>query len=89
MAKWKARCFDDIGNSIMLQVAAEVDPWEPDDIRALGKDTKSSRNKRMRDLKETMRARSTSGCYGDYPWDRVSITSKSKKENTESRGVTV
>ena len=79
MAKWEARCFDKLGNDIMLQLAAEVDPWEPKDISALGRDTKAARDERMRALKQTMRAGTSSGSYGDYPWDRVSITSKSKK----------
>ena len=36
----------------MLQLAAEVDPWEPRDITALGHDTKAAREERMRSLKE-------------------------------------
>ena len=75
MAKWETRCFDKLGNDIMLQLVAEVDPWEPSDISALREDTKEARDERMRSLKETMRARSTSWGYGDYPWDHVSTTS--------------
>ena len=48
----QSRCFDNIGNSIMLQVAAEVDPWEPKDVSALGHDTKAARDERMKSLKE-------------------------------------
>lgn len=70
MAEWEALCFDNLGNDIMSQLAAEVDPGEPEDIIALGHDSKAARDERMRDLKRTMRARTSSRCYGDYPWDR-------------------
>ena len=79
MAKWEARCFKDLGNFIMLQLMAEVDPWKSKDIRALGNDSKEARDKRMRVVKETMRARTTSGGYGDYPWDRVSTVSNPRR----------
>ena len=83
MATWEACCFDKLGTDIMLQVAAQVDPWEPEGISALGHDSKAARDERMRDLKKTMRAGTSSAGYGDYPWDRVSITSKPQKENTD------
>ena len=75
MAGWESCCFDKLGNDIMLQVVAEVDPWEPKDIIALGRDTKAARDERMKAVKETMRAASTTSGYGDYFWDRVSTES--------------
>ena len=59
----------------MAQVVAEVDPSEPKDVIALGHDTKAARDERMRVVKETMQAASTSSGYGDYHWDRVSTGS--------------
>ena len=48
----RSRCFDNLDNDIMLQVAAEVDPWEPKNVSALGHDTKAARDERMRSPKE-------------------------------------
>ena len=40
----------------MLQLVAEVDPWESKDISALGNDTKEARDERIRDLEKRERA---------------------------------
>ena len=41
---------------IRIHHAAEVDPWDQNDVSTLGHDTKEARDERMRSLKGTVRA---------------------------------
>lgn len=69
MTAWESEWFDKLGTEIMLQFLAEVDPWDQNDLRLLGHDTKEKRDERMMKVKKDAEAATTDFGYGDYPWD--------------------
>lgn len=73
MTAWESEWFDKLGTEIMLQFLAEVDPWDQNDLRLLGHDTKEKRDERMMKVKKDAEAATTDFGYGDYPWDPVSL----------------
>lgn len=71
---WEGDLYDKLGNEMMIQIAAEVDPIDPEKLRLLGHDTREKHDERMRRLNEDMEATTTRISYGDYPWNPVSPT---------------
>lgn len=90
---WESRYFDKLGNDIMLQLLSEVDPWDPEDLRLLGNDTKDKRDERLTKVKDNMKAMASNFGYGDYPWDPVStipgifVNPKSPRKRNADLGV--
>lgn len=74
MSAWESDWFHKLGNQIMIQLADEVDPTDPEELRLLGHDTPEKRNERMTKLKENMKATTARIEYGDYRWNPVSLT---------------
>lgn len=76
MDGWESGWFNKLGTEIMLQLLSEVDPWDPNDLRLLGHDTKEKRDERMMKVKKDAEAATTDFGYGDYPWDPVSLNTR-------------
>ena len=74
MSAWESDWFHKLGNEIMIQLADEVDPTDPKELKLLGHDTPEKRNERMTKLKENMNATTARIEYGVYSWNPVSLT---------------
>lgn len=64
-------CFDKLGNEITNELASEVDPYDPKDLRLLGHGTKDERDERLMKLKDNVKTTTSHLGYGDYSWDPV------------------
>ena len=73
MQPWVSDLFTKLGNEIMLQLASEVDPTDPEELELLGHDTPEKRGERLKKLKDNMKAKLSQLDYGDYPWNLVSL----------------
>ena len=73
MSPWESHEFDKLGNEIMLQISSEIDPIDSKEYKAMAHDIKEKRDERMKKLKDSMKATTSSIGYGRYLWNPVCL----------------